>query len=244
MAAPATSSGLSAADIDRIRVILGGGRRPRVVFTEAAGQIAGQVGHIVNLTDAGDADEWIVVQFGRDELPFSPSDLTLAARGGARTVPARSPAGRRTLAVDAPTVVPGTGLDAVPAPRKGKRMRANGAVAETFAPGNGSMPAAEAKPVKASKPAKPLAGLVITLAYADREWTLAATQGSRSLAKPYVIKPTDARRMVALIEVPGVHDAVESIIAAERAEAEARALRLRAELAEIEGRLAELTHHG
>jgi hypothetical protein len=80
----------------------------------------------------------------------------------------------------------------------------------------------------------------VTLTYAEREWTIAATQGSRSLAKPYVIRPAEALRMVALIDVPGVHDAVESIIAAERTEAEHRALRLREELAEIESRLAEL----
>jgi uncharacterized protein YceH (UPF0502 family) len=46
--------------------------------------------------------------------------------------------------------------------------------------------------------------------------------------------------MVALIDVAGVHDAVESIIAAERADAETRARRLREELAEIEARLSEL----
>jgi hypothetical protein len=48
--------------------------------------------------------------------------------------------------------------------------------------------------------------------------------------------------MVSMLDVPGVHEAVENIIAAERAEAESRAQRLRAELAEIESRLSELTH--
>jgi len=103
---------------------------------------------------------------------------------------------------------------------------------------NGSEPAT--RPAKAVK-VKPPASLTVTLAYADREWTVAATMGSRSLARPYVIKPTDALRMVALIDVPGVHEAVESIIEAERLEAETRAARLRAELADIESRLAELT---
>jgi vacuolar-type H+-ATPase subunit E/Vma4 len=46
--------------------------------------------------------------------------------------------------------------------------------------------------------------------------------------------------MVALLDVPGVHEAVEHIVAAERAEAERAAERLRAELAGIEARLAEL----
>jgi hypothetical protein len=80
----------------------------------------------------------------------------------------------------------------------------------------------------------------VTLAYADGEWTVGATQGSKALAKPYVIKPAEALKMVSLLDVPGVHDAVEHIVTAERTEAQAQADRLRAELAEIEARLAEL----
>jgi hypothetical protein len=83
--------------------------------------------------------------------------------------------------------------------------------------------------------------LTVTLSYADREWTVAARLGSKVLAKPYGIKPAEALRMVSLLDVPGVHDAVESIIAAERVEAEDQARRLRSELAEIEARLADLT---
>ncbi len=50
--------------------------------------------------------------------------------------------------------------------------------------------------------------------------------------------------MVSLIDVPGVQEAVEQIMAVERADAEAQAQRLRAELAEIEARLAELRDAG
>jgi len=56
-----------------------------------------------------------------------------------------------------------------------------------------------------------------------------------------MIKAQEALRMVALLDVPGVHEAVEQIIAAERAETMAHAQRLRAELAEIEARLADLS---
>ncbi len=62
----------------------------------------------------------------------------------------------------------------------------------------------------------------MTLAYTDREWTIAAQQGTKTLAKPYVIKPAEALQMVSLVDVPGVHEAVEAIIDAERAEAEGR----------------------
>jgi hypothetical protein len=43
-----------------------------------------------------------------------------------------------------------------------------------------------------------------------------------------------------MLDVPGVQEAVEQIVSAERAEAQSQAERLRAELAEIEARLAEL----
>jgi hypothetical protein len=71
-----------------------------------------------------------------------------------------------------------------------------------------------------------------------------ATQGSRALAKPYVIKAAAALKMVSLLDVPGVQEAVEQIVTAEREQAQAQADRLRAELAEIEARLAELREAG
>jgi hypothetical protein len=55
-----------------------------------------------------------------------------------------------------------------------------------------------------------------------------------------VIRPADALKMVGLLDVAAVHEAVEQIVAAERAEAEQQAEKLRAELAEVEARLAEL----
>jgi hypothetical protein len=93
---------------------------------------------------------------------------------------------------------------------------------------------------KVAKPKAP-AGLTVTLAYADGEWTVAANQGAKALAKPYLIKPAEALKMVSMLDVPGVHEAVEEIVSAARAEAEQQAERLRAELAEIEARLAELS---
>jgi len=69
---------------------------------------------------------------------------------------------------------------------------------------------------------------------------VSATQGAKSLAKPYVIKPAEALRMVGLLDVPGVQEAVEHIVAAERSAAQEHAQRLRSQLAEVEARLAEL----
>jgi hypothetical protein len=223
--------GLSTEELETIRGQLGAGRKPKVQFTEAAGQIAGQVGQVVELADPAASDEWVVVRFGRDELPFSPGDLRVAPRGAtARKVaappaPPEPPRPEPEFVIDKPIPAP------APAPRKEKDV-------EELAP-----PAPRKAAARPARP-KPGASLTVTLAYAEGEWTLAAAQGSKALAKPYVIRPAEAMRMVQLVDVPGVQEAVEQIVSAERAEAQAQADKLRAELAEIEARLAELSETG
>ncbi|MEU7847677.1 hypothetical protein AB0B74_18375 [Micromonospora parva] len=219
--------GLSTSEVQSIREALAAGRKPRVVFTAAAGQIAGQVGQVIELTDPEVSDEFVVVRFGRDELPFSPADLAVAPKGAGRRVvePKPEPEAEAPPAVAAPEFV----LDT---PRVPAQRQEEPKVEQTEKP-----PARRA--VKAVKPKGP-AGLTVTLAYADGEWTVAAQQGSKALAKPYVVKPAEALKMVALVDVPGVQEAVEQILGTERAEAEQQAEKLRAELAEIEARLAEL----
>ncbi|MGC4758174.1 hypothetical protein [Micromonospora trifolii] len=218
--------GLSTSEVQSIREALAAGRKPRVVFTAAAGQIAGQVGQVIELTDPEVSDEFVVVRFGRDELPFSPADLAVAPKGVTRRVAEPKPEPEpEAPAVAAPEFV----LDT---PRVPAQRQEEPKVEQTEKP-----PARRA--VKAVKPKGP-AGLTVTLAYADGEWTVAAQQGSKALAKPYVVKPAEALKMVALVDVPGVQEAVEQILGTERAEAEQQAEKLRAELAEIEARLAEL----
>ncbi|WP_433549673.1 hypothetical protein ACQP08_16595 [Micromonospora zamorensis] len=219
--------GLSTSEVQSIREALAAGRKPRVVFTASAGQIAGQVGQVIELTDPGVSDEFVVVRFGRDELPFSPADLAMAPKGVTRRVvePKPEPEPQESPVVAAPEFV----LDT---PRVPAQRQEEPKVEQTEKP-----PARRA--VKAVKPKGP-AGLTVTLAYADGEWTVAAQQGSKALAKPYVVKPAEALRMVGLVDVPGVQEAVEQILGTERAEAEQQAGKLRAELAEIEARLAEL----
>ncbi|MGW3890051.1 hypothetical protein ACWD69_15290 [Micromonospora chokoriensis] len=219
--------GLSTDEVQSIREALAAGRKPRVVFTASAGQIAGQVGQVIELTDPEVSDEFVVVRFGRDELPFSPADLAVAPKGaGRRVVPEPKP---EPEPEPEPVAAPEFVLDT---PRVPAQRQEEPKVEQTEKP-----PARRA--VKAVKPKGP-AGLTVTLAYADGEWTVAAQQGSKALAKPYVVKPAEALRMVALVDVPGVQEAVEQILGSERAEAEQQAEKLRAELAEIEARLAEL----
>ncbi|MGW5555780.1 hypothetical protein ACWER9_00960 [Micromonospora sp. NPDC003944] len=218
--------GLSTSEVQSIRESLAAGRKPRVVFTASAGQIAGQVGQVVELTDPEVSDEFVVVRFGRDELPFSPADLAVAPKGVTRRVAEPKPEPEpEPPAAPEPQFV----LDT---PRVPAQRQEEPKVEQTEKP-----PARRA--VKAVKPKGP-AGLTVTLAYADGEWTVAAQQGTKALAKPYVVKPAEALKMVALVDVPGVQEAVEQILGTERAEAEQQAEKLRAELAEIEARLAEL----
>jgi hypothetical protein len=227
--------GLSTEELQAIREALTAGRRPKVMFTEAAGQIAGQVGQVVALTDPAESDEWVVVRFGRDELPFSPADLQMAPKGPMKRVAPPEPV------VEPVRPEPEFVIDKpVPAPRESASSPAEPA------PSAGEpvvRPARKAAVARAVKPKGP-AGLTVTLAYAEGEWTVAAQQGAKALAKPYVIRPVEALRMVSLIDVPGVQEAVEQIMAVERAEAQAQAERLRGELAEIEARLAELRDVG
>jgi hypothetical protein len=98
------SAGLSGADLDGLRSAVDAGRRPKVVFTPAAGQIAGQQGQVIRLDDPS-ADEWVVVRFGRDELPFAPGDLQLAPKAARkRAVNIPKPVGAPSSTVVTPSV--------------------------------------------------------------------------------------------------------------------------------------------
>ncbi|GAB2572073.1 hypothetical protein Aab01nite_03690 [Paractinoplanes abujensis] len=233
-------AGLSTDELQVIKDGLAAGRKPRVQFTEAAGQMAGQIGQVIALGDPAGSDEWVTVRFGRDELPFSPGDLRVAPRGAVAKKVAAPPPVPEPVVPAGPAFV----LDQ-PAPakaaRNGKPVAAGEDKVAAPAPRKGGDDVtAPRKPAARSAKPKPLPALTVTLAYGEGEWTVAASQGSKALAKPYVIRPAEALRMVALVDVPGVHEAVEQIMAAERSEAEEQARKLREQLAEVEARLAEL----
>ena len=226
--------GLSTKELAQIRDTLSAGKRPRVLFTEAAGQIAGQVGHVVSLEDPASHEDWILVKFGADVLPFPPSDLAMAPRGAVKTATRKAEPG--PPAAPAPPepefmIV----RETVPPPRQEKKtptMTEEEDTTTATAPAP-RKPAAKAK-------AKPLPSFTVTLTYTEGEWMVGAIQGTKTLAKPYVIKPAEALKMVSMLDVPGVQEAVDQIMASERAEAQAHAEKLRAELAELEAKLADL----
>jgi hypothetical protein len=229
MAAARTAvRGLSIDELQSIRHTLATGRKPKVQFTESAGQIAGQTGQVVELTDPTVSDEWVVVRFGRDELPFSPTDLAIPPRGARRSDPKSDPVPEPEFLISRNPVPPPRTEAAQPPP------------APEPAP---VQPKPVRRPPKTARPKSP-PGLTVTLAYAEGGWTVSAMQGSKALAKPYAVRPADALKMVALVDVAGVQEAVEQIMAAERSAAEQQAETLRAKLAEIEARLAELRDVG
>ena len=256
---PTAAAGLSTADIEEIRRTLAAGRKPKVTFTAQAGQIAGEVGQVVQLADPQHTDEWLVVRFGRDELPFSPADLAIPSRGGRGTrkqagkradKPAGEPAGRLPARQRTePPSSPAGNQPTKPSSPAGNQPTSPANPLVAAAP-PADEPARSRRPAKrvtraarATRP-KPPAAMTVTLAYEAGEWTVAAHPGSKALAKPYLLRPAEALKMVALLDVPGVHDAVEQIVNAELAEAQQRAEALRNELAEVESRLAELRDAG
>ncbi|MFI5841210.1 hypothetical protein ACIA8K_16070 [Catenuloplanes sp. NPDC051500] len=233
-AAGAAIRGLTPEELQQIKQTLAGGRKPKVMFTESAGQIAGQIGQVIELQDPEASEEYVVVRFGRDELPFSPVDLAIPPKGVTTRKPPEPEPEPEPAAPEPEFMV----VRERPAPPKPMP------VAEEQKSVTDETPEAPKPPVKkaAAKAVKPKgpAGLTVTLAYEAGEWTVAAQQGAKALAKPYVVKPVEALKIVALVDVPGVHEAVEAILSSERAEAESQAEKLRAELAEVEARLAEL----
>jgi hypothetical protein len=229
--------GLSAKELTQIKETLAAGKRPRVMFTESAGQIAGQIGHVVKLDDPKAQDDWILVKFGADILPFPPADLSIAARGA---VPVKAPAKKAEPEPGPPQPEFKVVREPVPpAPKQAEtpnRMPQEKTVSEAD-----SAAPAPRRPANPKGPkVKALPSFTVTLSYTEGEWTVGAVQGSKTLAKPYVIKPAEALKMVGLLDVPGVHEAVDQIMSAERAQAQAHAEKLRAELAELEVKLAEL----
>ncbi|MBV1853078.1 hypothetical protein [Catellatospora tritici] len=226
-------AGLSTQELTQIEETLAAGKRPRVMFTEAAGQIAGQLGQVVQLDDPAVHDEWIMVKFGSDVLPFAPSDLTIPPKGATGKKPAPEPVVEEPAAPEPEFMV-----------IRQKPVRQERPVSQSPEVSEAEATAAAPAPRRAAAgkgpKVKPPAGLTVTLAYTEGEWTVGAVQGTKALAKPYVIKAQEALKMVSMLDVPGVQEAVEQILASERAEAQAHAEKLRAELAELEAKLAEL----
>ncbi|GAA1695830.1 hypothetical protein GCM10009830_49640 [Glycomyces endophyticus] len=224
---------LSSADIAHLEAVLAQGKKPKVVFTDAAGQVAGRTGKVVALDPAG-VDDFVQVAFGSDELSFSAAELRLPAPGeGARRAAAPR---QRSTELTGPGLLPDD-----PAPKPKPVVSERKPVTEPETPA----PAAEPAPVK-KKIARPRTAaakhpeLQVVLTYEDGEWSVAATRGARAVVKGAKVTHTNALAMCQAAGSDEVGEVVSEVVEKIRSEAAEEAARLRRQLDEAEARLAEL----
>jgi hypothetical protein len=218
---------LSTADIEHLASVLAQGKRPKVVFTDAAGQVAGRSGKVVELGSPREGD-FVVVAFGSDQLSFAPGELRLPVRGeGAKAkVPRQSgPAGPGLLPEEEPR--------RAAAEEREERVQVSAAEGES----------AE-KPVR-KRAARPKAKdkhaeLTVTLTYDEGSWEVAASRGARQVVRPHAVSHAAALAMCQASESDDVRDIVDEVVERIRAEAAEQAEVLRKRLEEAEARLAEL----
>lgn len=246
---------LSTSDVQGLEETLAGGKHPKVVFTDAAGQISGKVGKVVRLNRPAEGD-FVVVAFGNDELPFTADEVRVPERGELNRKPAKKTAKAVKPAELAPVGAPllrENPAEAVAGRDNGRKANARD-VKETEAM-NDAVPAvpkqteASAATAEASAPApvkkraakaKQAPELTVTLAWKDDEWSVSASKGTKVIAKPVPVKASTAVSMVQSLDSPAVAAVVEDIVEQQRSQVAEQAERLRAELAAAEARLAEL----
>lgn len=226
---------LSSADVSHLESVLAQGKKPKVMFTDAAGQVAGRSGKVVALEDDRDGD-FVVVAFGSDQLPFSAAELRLPARGEA----ARAKAPRQR---SGPVAPPGPGLiETEPAASKPRRSEA--ASVERKPTGvNASEPAKTVEAPRKKAPRQRAAKtpeLTVVLVYEDGAWSVSVARGSRTAVKARPIGHAAALAMCAAAASPEVDEQVAEVVERIRAETAEQAEALRKQLEEAEARLAEL----
>ncbi|MEV3936199.1 hypothetical protein AB0K52_09515 [Glycomyces sp. NPDC049804] len=226
---------LSSADIAHLEAVLAQGKKPKVVFTDAAGQVAGRTGKVVAL-DPGGVDDFVHVAFGSDELSFSAAELRLPAPGeGARRAPRQR--SNEPVAPSGPGLLPDE-----PAPKNQPAVSERKTVTAPEAPQAAAEPAAAPKK-KAARPRAAAAKhpeLSITLTYEDGEWSVAATRGARAVVKGAKVAHSNALAMCQASGSDEVAEVVDEVVEKIRSEAAEEASRLRRQLEEAEARLAEL----
>ncbi|MBO3732241.1 hypothetical protein [Glycomyces niveus] len=227
---------LSSADIAHLEAVLAQGKKPKVVFTDAAGQVAGRTGKVVAL-DPGGVDDFVHVAFGSDELSFSAAELRLPAPGeGARRAPRQR--SNEPVAPSGPGLLPDE-----PAPKTQPAVSERKTVTAPEAPQPAAAEPAAAPKKKAARPRAAAAKhpeLSITLTYEDGEWSVAATRGARAVVKGAKVAHSNALAMCQASGSDEVAEVVDEVVEKIRSEAAEEASRLRRQLEEAEARLAEL----
>ncbi|XVS66332.1 DUF6319 family protein [Actinosynnema sp. CA-299493] len=223
--AKAKQSSLSEQDIDHLRAELAAGRPPAVWFTSAAvGVEAGRSAKVVAFTEPAEGDFIQVRPTGeKDELSFSPAELTV-----------EKPAPRKRAPAPAETPVPAPApvehiYTPAPAPPKPRPAPA---------PAAPPAPAAERRPA-ARKQAKPAEVTVTLTSTVDGEWTVDVQWGTKRTLKAAPVAASAVSQVSKLLPAE-VDEAVESVLSAARERHLARVEQLRAELEAAQRALDEL----
>lgn len=224
--AKAKQSSLSPQDIDHLRAELAAGRPAAVWFTAAAvGVEAGRSAKVVAFTEPAEGDFIQVRPTGeKDELSFSPAELTLEKPAPRKRTPA-------PVAAAGPAETPApvehiyTPAPAPPKPRPAP------APAAPVAP-------AERRPA-VRKQAKPAEVTVTLTSTADGEWTVDVQWGSKRTLKAAPVAASAVSQASKLLPAE-VDEAVESVLSAARERHLARVEQLRAELNAAQRALDEL----
>lgn len=235
--------GLTDEDVRRLRDQLADGRRPRVRVSGP--QFAdGTSATVVTIGDpAVDGADYVTVRVKvngvLDELAFAPAELSLGrtqpagrAQPAGRPQPA-SPAAAKATKSDKATAAakattPGTAPDQ-PTPEKAPTP-------ETMAPAAATAP----QPTGPGRRRKtvPVPKVSFTVASSGASWAVSASRGAKGIVKNTAVQPGVVTALADLLGQPALLEAVAEINETARAEAQARAEQLRAELNRLEAVLA------
>ncbi|CAL9581200.1 hypothetical protein SUDANB95_05000 [Actinosynnema sp. ALI-1.44] len=232
----AKQKSLSPEDLDHLRSELAEGRPPMVWFTAAAvGVEAGRSAKVLAFTEPEEGDFIQVRPTGaKDELSFSPGELTLEKPAPRK----KAPAGPAKPAAETPTPEPAPiefpyEPEPRPVPAKTTPKPAVPKPAEAKPEARPARPAAR-------KQAKPAEVTVTLTSTAEGEWTVDVQTGAKRVLKGAPVAASAVAQAAKLLP-PEVDEAVEGVLSAARERHMARVEQLRAELEAAQRALDELT---
>lgn len=242
-------TGLDDAQVAHLRQAIADGRRPRVRVTGSQFPVA-TTGTVVRVGDpVRDGADFVMVRIKvgsvTDELGFSPSELAAVRRSrasappgevGARTSPRKTSAPRvRTSRTPKPDQAAVVEAGASPAKRRsGKGTATRSAIATTTPTRASTTAPTRSTAGTAGRRSASVPAVTITIASAGSSWSVSANRGARAMVKKAPAAPGVVTAIAALLNLQEVEVAVAAVNGAALGEAEARAEKLRAELAEIE----------
>lgn len=241
----AKQKSLSPEDLDHLRSELAEGRPPMVWFTAAAvGVEAGRSAKVLAFTEPEEGDFIQVRPTGaKDELSFSPGELTLEKPAPRKKAPAK-PAPAKPADETTPTPAPAPieypyepeprPVPAKPTPKPtAPKPTTDAKPAETKPETRPARPAAR-------KQAKPAEVTVTLTSTAEGEWTVDVQTGAKRVLKGAPVAASAVAQAAKLLP-PEVDEAVEGVLSAARERHMARVEQLRAELEAAQRALDELT---